>query len=222
MMKLHLMILLLIVIPFSLSAETITKEFNYETVLELAFILVVIVLFFAERRHLISKHKEELAKLSDSDLLTNLASRNKLDETLEFQENSVRRYKNYFSIILLNIDNIKNVNDKFGQHIGDALLKDVATILSQAIRSSDIVGRWGSDEFMVICAHTNEKNALSLAEKLRRRIHMFKFDGVGSVTASLGISEQNSDKKSLDELIVNVNKALNYSKKNGKDQCSVH
>ena len=221
-MKLHLMIFLLIVLPFSLSAQAGVEDFNYETITELIFILVIIVLFFAERRHLINKHKKELEKLSDTDLLTSLASRKKLDETLEFQENSVKRYKSYFSIILMNIDNIKKINDKYGQHIGDTLLQDVSKILSQAVRSSDIVGRWGSDEFMIICAHTNEKNALSLAEKLRRRVHMYKFDGIDKVTASFGISEQNGDKKSLDELIVNANRALNDAKKSGRNQCSVH
>jgi len=222
MMKLNLMIFLLIVLPFNLSAQTGIGEFDYKTIIELIFILVIVVLFFAERRHLINKHKEELEKLSDTDLLTGLASRKKLDETLEFQENNVKRYKSYFSIILMNIDNIKNINDKHGQHIGNTLLQDVSKILSQAVRSSDIVGRWGSDEFMIISAHTNEKNALSLADKLRRRIHMYKFNGVDKATASFGISEHNEDKKSLDELIVNVNRALNDAKKSGRNQCSVH
>jgi len=222
MMKLNSMIFLLIVFPFSLSAQVGLEKFNYELIVEFMFVFVIIIIFFLERRHLIKKHKEELEKLSDTDLLTNLSSRKKLDETLSFQENSVKRYKSFFSIILMNIDNIKMVNDKYGQHIGDSLLQDMAKILAQAVRSSDVVGRWGSDEFMIICAHTNEKNALALAEKLRRRIHMYKFDSVRKVTASFGVSEQNEHKKSLDELIVNVNRALNDAKKSGKNQCSVH
>jgi len=222
MIRLYLMIFLLIVTQVSYAADIGSDTMDFKFILELVLILIVTVLFFAERRHLISKHKAELEKLSDTDTLTGVYSRNKLDDTLFFHENSVKRYKSFFSVILLDIDNINIINDKHGQHSGDVLLQDVSKILSQAIRSSDVVGRWGSDEFMIICAHTNEKNALSLAEKLRRRIHMYKFDKVGKVTASFGVSEYNDSKKSLDELVANANKALKDAKKYGKNQCSVH
>jgi len=223
-MSKYLIGFILIVLPHYLSAnsELSLGEFDQRSLLEIALILIIAILFFAERDHLIKKHKKEIEKLSSVDNLTALYNRSKIDEVLEYHMHNVKRYKNSFSIVLLDIDNINKINSKYGQSTGDDVLIDVAKILSNSVRSSDVVGRWGSDEFMVICPHTHEKNALALAEKIRRRIHMYKFDHVGKVTASFGISEYNSEKHSLDELVKNVNKALHYAKVSGRDQSSVH
>lgn len=162
-------------------------------------------------------YTQELEELSSIDYLTKLYNRKELDTALKINENIYNRYEDEFSIILLDIDDFKKVNDNHGHLIGDKLLIEIAEILNRYTREADIVGRWGGEEFLIICPKTNTEEAINLAENLRKRISENKFSKVGYKTASFGIS---SYKKadSLTTLISRVDKAMYLAKSKGKNR----
>ena len=181
-----------------LLSYSIVKRLNYTTDLE--------------------EEKEELAVLSSLDYLTKLYNRKELDKILKNCESFYKRYKDDFSIILLDIDDFKKVNDTYGHLVGDKLLVDLGSILSRYTRETDVVGRWGGEEFLVICPKTKHDEVLALAEKLRRRIEDAQFDEVGRKTASFGVSTYKGD--SIISLLSKADEAMYESKSRGKNKVS--
>lgn len=133
--------------------------------------------------------EEKIKKLSITDKLTQLNNRLKLDEALKNEINRIERSHSISSLVILDIDNFKAVNDNYGHQIGDTVLVEIANILKTNIRDVDVVGRWGGEEFMLILPFTNTKGATICSNKLREKIANHSFSGVGQVTASFGISE---------------------------------
>lgn len=154
---------------------------------------------------------------SITDALTGIYNRLKLDEDLAYAIKRSKRTQREFSIILLDIDNFKRVNDRFGHLVGDELLKGFAALLTGAIRQSDIVGRWGGEEFLVICPDTDRHGCEILAEQLRQRIAAHKFLEKGELNASLGATVHQPD-ESADTLIARVDKALYRAKEQGRNR----
>ncbi len=163
--------------------------------------------------------KEKLTILSSTDYLTNLYNRKKIDSTLAINEKIFKRYKDEFSIILLDVDNFKNVNDKYGHLTGDKVLVKIAKILITHTREVDHVGRWGGEEFIVICPKTNKKEAIILAEKIKDIISLCKFEKVDHITVSMGVSTY-KENYSLHTLLSKADEAMYISKSKGKNQVS--
>lgn len=141
-----------------------------------------------ERTKELEDKNTQLEKLSVTDRLTEVFNRMKLDSVLEGEINRANRYKNALSLIILDIDHFKRVNDTHGHQTGDSVLVEFASILRKTVRNTDTVGRWGGEEFLVICPETGLKGAVSLAETIREKIESHSFATVGRVTASIGIS----------------------------------
>lgn len=161
--------------------------------------------------------KKMLEIVSVTDKLTQLFNRVKLDtEIMKLTENTKRKSDN-FSVILIDIDHFKSVNDTYGHLVGDKVLQEAAKLLKENVRSSDIVGRWGGEEFLIVCPDSNLMSAKTLAEKLRKAIESFQFSEVGHKTASFGVSEYGGD-ESDDTLIKRVDEALYISKESGRNQ----
>lgn len=156
-------------------------------------------------------------KSSETDLLTGLANRSKLDRELALEIERSRRYKEPLSMILVDIDYFKQVNDTHGHQIGDSVLQEFSQILSTNIRATDIVGRWGGEEFLIICSQTDSDGALALAENLRKIIENFSFTTVHHKTASFGVSTYHDD-LSVNLLFANVDQALYRAKENGRNR----
>lgn len=164
--------------------------------------------------------KKELEKISITDPLTKAFNRLYLDQnyTSEFQR--AQRYKKELSIIIIDIDNFKSINDIYGHASGDKVLKDVTNILKKNIRIVDILGRWGGEEFLIICPETNSKNAQILAEHLRNLICSHSFYNMINVTCSFGITMYDvKDKK--DDVFIRADKALYKAKNTGKNKVVV-
>ncbi|WP_121628495.1 GGDEF domain-containing protein [Poseidonibacter antarcticus] len=161
--------------------------------------------------------KEELIILSSTDYLTKLNNRKKIDSVLEENEKKFKRYKDDFSIILLDIDDFKKINDKYGHLSGDEVLVGISNILTEFTREVDAVGRWGGEEFIIICPKTNKDEALVLAEKLRNKISTYDFKYLGNITASFGISTY-VENSSLKELLLKADNAMYLSKSKGKNR----
>ncbi|MCT7630909.1 diguanylate cyclase [Aliarcobacter butzleri] len=162
---------------------------------------------------------EELLKLSITDNLTKLYNRVKLDKSLQEEMNRSLRYNTNFSIILLDIDYFKKVNDNFGHQVGDEVLIESAQVLSKNIRNVDILGRWGGEEFLVICPETKIEDAIKVASHIKEAIKLHKFTTYpNTVTMSLGVASFNKDIKNVDNIILNADKALYQAKEEGRDR----
>lgn len=165
-------------------------------------------------------NKKLIEEISQKDKLTGVFNRVKLDDVLENEHKRAKRYKSVFSIILLDIDKFKSVNDTYGHQTGDSVLVQTALILSKNIRDTDILGRWGGEEFLIICPNTTASQCKILAEHLRKKIEAFDFDVVSSVTSSFGVA-QYEEKETINDLIKRCDNALYEAKNNGRNQVAV-
>ena len=129
-----------------------------------------------------------------------------------------RRADTNFAVILLDVDHFKAVNDRFGHSAGDRVLADIAALLTQNTRGGDIVGRWGGEEFLLICAVTDQDAATTIAGKLRASIEAHDFPGVGRVTASLGVYCCNGKTEALERLVSYADRALYAAKEQGRNR----
>ena len=161
--------------------------------------------------------KKRIEELSVTDKLTGLYNRLKLDELMLVKIEAFRRYNVDFSIIILDVDNFKSVNDTYGHDVGDYVLQTIAKTLRSNIRITDIVGRWGGEEFIIICNNTNLDNSKILAEHIRKIIENTKFDKVGSKTISLGLSQFQKD-DNVKTIFKRADDALYEAKTTGKNK----
>lgn len=132
---------------------------------------------------------QQLESLSVTDRLTGLFNRRKLDEVLSRECERAQRTHLPLTVILADIDQFKNVNDGHGHLVGDQLLGDIATILLRSVRKVDTVGRWGGEEFMILCPDTDLPGACALAESIRAVVESNDFPIVGRKTSSFGVAE---------------------------------
>lgn len=142
----------------------------------------------AERTQELVQKNQELERLSITDRLTGLYNRLFLDRTLEHEFASAGRHGGSFSIILLDIDHFKNVNDTYGHLAGDQVLTTIGQILKGRVRETDVAGRWGGEEFLVICPNTSLTAAAAVAETLRGKVEQQHFPVVGARTMSFGVA----------------------------------
>ncbi len=168
-------------------------------------------------QNLQSKNKN-LKYISENDSLTNIANRRKLDEILEIEINRSKRKQTTLSIILIDIDLFKNVNDTFGHKVGDLVLKELSLLLNNNLRKYDFLGRWGGEEFLIICPQSDLKQTIKLANKLKNLIREHKFTNYNDLhlTISCGVA-QFSENHDLDTLINDADKQLYLAKNNGRD-----
>lgn len=181
--------------------------------------------FIKEEGNKISKINEELlsktTKLEEKasfDFLTKLYNRRKFNTFLEYEISKANRYnEQHLSLLLIDIDYFKNVNDQHGHLVGDYVLKEISKILTVCSRETDIVARWGGEEFVLMLPQTNIEQAFFVAEKLRATIEKHKFDYVKHITCSIGVSQfyKNEDK---DTLFKRVDAALYKAKKAGRNR----
>ncbi len=166
------------------------------------------------RRELLEK---ELERLATVDKLTSIYNRYKTDLSLEEQIEIAKRYKRPLSIIFFDIDFFKNINDLYGHKIGDEVLKELAQFVSGKLRKSDIFGRWGGEEFLIILPETPKNEAIKLAEKLRKQIQMYSFDKIDKLTCSFGVTTLKDDDNS-ETIISRVDQKLYKAKQNGRNR----
>jgi len=152
-----------------------------------------------------------------TDYLTGLCNRAKFDALFHDELIRAQRYRHSFSLILADIDHFKTVNDDYGHLVGDAVLKEFAQLLSQHIRQTDSVARWGGEEFIILCPNTDNDGAVQLAEKLRHVIQEYVFTSIGHKTASFGVATYHPQWDGLD-LFRNVDKALYQAKDTGRNK----
>jgi diguanylate cyclase (GGDEF)-like protein len=198
------------------------SSFNNAMMIKIAMIffilILVLVVFFLYRQYLLKKYNKELLKLSITDPLTKLFNRLKTDEKLQEEYEMVWRYDNYkCSVIILDVDNFKKLNDSYGHQTGDQILIQLSTIFQENTRKTDIVGRWGGEEFMIILPHTSCKEALEVAQIIKTKVEEFLFFKQQHITVSCGVGELKSN-QTIQEAIACIDKALYFSKANGRNR----
>ena len=160
---------------------------------------------------------KELERLADRDKLTGLYNRRKLDNALAQEVTRSERYNRPLSVIIIDIDHFKNVNDTYGHPVGDAVLAESAARLSGTLRTSDIAGRWGGEEFLIICPETTLNTAVVLAERLRADYAARAFPEVGELTASFGVAAHCHGLQAQD-VVHRADRALYRAKNGGRNR----
>lgn len=164
------------------------------------------------------EHRSEVFRsLATTDELTGLNNRHSLDGRIDSEMERCARYGAPLSVIMMDVDHFKRVNDTWGHDTGDEVLKRIAAIAVELVREPDSVYRWGGEEIIVLAPHTPLDGAVSLAEKLRKAIAAEAFPRAGTVTASFGAAEFQPG-EGVERWFKRVDQALYRAKNTGRDR----
>jgi diguanylate cyclase (GGDEF)-like protein/PAS domain S-box-containing protein len=167
---------------------------------------------------------EHALELAFTDGLTGLYNRRYIMEQIEREFIRAQRSKATLSLVMVDLDGLKAINDRFGHHEGDGFLKEVARIVKVNTRASDVAARWGGDEFMLLAPGTDSRSASKIAERIRAQVERYKIqlegDEVG-ITISAGIVSYPAHASVVEELLKKVDEAMYNAKRGGKNQSSV-
>jgi diguanylate cyclase (GGDEF)-like protein len=182
---------------------------------------VAIGLLLSTSRRL-HEQNDELQKLATTDPLTGAFNRRAVIERTEAELVLSQRTGKAFSVLLLDLDHFKAINDQYGHAVGDTALKVIVSTVKAELRQTDVVGRWGGEEFLIIAVQTPEQGALDLGERLRLRVAETPIPaGFGTIrlSASFGVAES-SPSDTAESLIDRADQGLYQAKANGRNRCA--
>jgi len=168
---------------------------------------------------------DKLEQTATTDELTGLFNRRKMEDLLEREIAFSRRYGDPLSLIMLDVDQFKSVNDTFGHHTGDTYLKRMCEVLVMEIRKVDFLGRWGGEEFLILLPKTDDEQAKELAERLRSSVEMMHIEsgqGLITRTVSVGVASTKTAKLDLDLMIRQADEAMYQAKQAGGNRVIVN
>lgn len=158
-----------------------------------------------------------LEEQANIDKLTGIFNRRKFENMFEHEIDKSKISKSFLSMIIVDIDHFKLVNDNYGHNVGDDVLKEIANLISNNIKKLDIFARWGGEEFVILLPNNNLDAAIKLAEKLRLLVEEDNFSIVGKVTISLGVTTYNINETKT-EFFERTDKALYKAKTSGRNR----
>jgi len=199
-----------------LSVHYVT-DLNYKLIWQILAVIAVVMVFVLYRYIIGSKLNRKLQLQSRYDHLTGVANRYLLDSTFHTEKIRAERYDLTFSIMIIDIDWFKSINDNYGHNIGDQVLIDLAALLSFESRENDIVGRWGGEEFLIICPETPKAGAQQLAEHIRKKAQAHNFNINQPVCISIGVTEFKL-KEPMNRCIKRADDALYSAKEGGRNK----
>jgi diguanylate cyclase (GGDEF)-like protein len=168
-----------------------------------------------------AKMHAEIRRLATTDGLTGLNNHRIFQQKLTGELKRSERHNAPLSLLLIDIDYFKKVNDTYGHPVGDLVLKGVSKILQRVLRDIDIAARYGGEEFVVILPGTDSIGAKNIAERLRKTIMAETFTSDGrnvKITTSIGIASVPAEARTKEELIEKTDQALYHAKHNGRNQ----
>lgn len=171
-----------------------------------------------------AKLESTLRNMADTDPLTGVVTRRHLFNMLELRVKEATRYRLDLSVLILDLDKFKTINDNYGHLAGDMVLQQVAAKCTELLRASDLVGRYGGEEFVIVCPDTNALHAAYLAERIRSCVEKVSLSCIPAerrITVSIGISSWVSSMNSATELIESADSALYQAKKTGRNKIVV-
>ncbi|MGH2307847.1 diguanylate cyclase [Aliarcobacter sp. ERUVET-8] len=201
----------------------ITEQVGWFSLKEIIFLVIFTttifggLIFYQRKLKILNK---KLKKLYLTDKLTGLYNRFKIDKELSLQKDNIDRNDSYScGLILIDIDYFKSINDTLGHLVGDCILKDISKFLKNNLRKTDIIGRWGGEEFLIILPFTSKDIAKKIAENLRVLIeeNNFSYKMNRKITISIGVTEF-SKSKSVEDTLLLVDNLLYKAKENGRNR----
>lgn len=183
-------------------------------------ITVVGIVFDITKRKILEKEliasNKKLKQLATTDELTGILNRRTIITTLKNEMKRTNRTNSHFCLIMFDIDYFKKVNDTYGHNTGDIVLKSISNDVKRRIRDTDIFGRWGGEEFIILVPNTSVKNAVVLAEELRKSISELDLPHVGHITASFGVSGYCKN-DTVDTFVNRVDDVMYRAKEEGRN-----
>lgn len=191
-----------------------------------AFVIIEILLFMALRRatlsleKMISNQTAALREMAAHDELTGLYNRHYLDEFLQKEYAIAARHDRMFSVVIMDLDRFKDINDVHGHLLGDRVLFEVARMVKGRLRASDLAFRFGGEEFLLVLPDTGIDEAVKICEELRQHIERESIGGLpaGKVTASFGVTQMAKSWEPLDVLLGRADDAMYQAKSNGRNR----
>ena len=183
-------------------------------------LLIGLLVLFGQARSQIGAAQRELAamgQLARTDSLTGALNRRGFREQLEREATRNQGRDCRLALVLIDLDHFKRVNDRFGHPVGDKVLIEFAHLLGDLVRTTDELGRWGGEEFVILMRRAKPGEALFLADRLRRAVEDHTFASVGTVTASFGVAELDMG-EDLESLILQADEALYRAKSSGRNR----
>jgi diguanylate cyclase (GGDEF)-like protein len=170
-----------------------------------------------ERQLQLQALAQNLRSQATTDALTGLNNRLKFDQSLAVEMASAARYRTPLSLALFDVDFFKEVNDTHGHNVGDKVLMQLAAVVAGKSRTTDMLARWGGEEFIVMLPGSNADTALQAAERLRMAIALTAFDVPGTITCSFGVTEY-ADGDTPESFVARADRALYQAKLRGRDR----
>jgi diguanylate cyclase (GGDEF)-like protein len=204
--------------PRPVAAELLSDRLTYLYVLLASAIVLGVVGF------LLGRQADRLASLSQTDALTGLANRRALSQHLREELHRSARYRTPLSLLLIDVDGLKQVNDTQGHAAGDQLLRVVARAITHTLRETDFGARWGGDEFGIIAPNTTSESARASAERLAVQIRKERNQHGRTPTVSIGIATfdpARPEQADVESLTHAADRALYQAKANGRDRVEV-
>jgi diguanylate cyclase (GGDEF)-like protein len=181
---------------------------------------------FYETSAKLEELNEELQELSNRDPLTHSYNRRYFSDVSQKMLNLASRANHSLSVIILDIDNFKTINDNYGHSVGDNVIITLARSLEEYVRTSDVISRFGGEEFVILLYNVSLNNGKKIAEKIRKNVENLKIEtkqGDVEFTLSLGVAQydKEQDYNNLEHTITRADKALYLAKSGGKNQVIV-
>lgn len=169
--------------------------------------------YLRERENLVREFK----RLVSTDGLTGIHNRMKVELLMTAEVLRSKRYGRLLSVLLIDVDHFKQVNDNYGHSIGDSVLRDVAAVLNDNIREADILGRWGGEEFLIVAPETDTDGALRFGEKLREAVERHRFIKDIRITISIGVATL-MEGEWEDDMVRRADEAMYQAKESGRNR----
>ena len=198
----------------------VTRGVDYSLLIKSAFIFIFILLSNLFWIAKLRRANKQLKISSQTDALTGLFNRRHFDTIFDKEIARARRFSHPLSVVLMDVDFFKKINDELGHLMGDQILIEVAQLIRQQIRGIDTACRWGGEEFLVICPETSAEQAALLAERILQAIRSHAFSSQRPLTLSAGVACLQQD-EAEDALLHRADEALYQSKHGGRNQISV-
>lgn len=185
-----------------------------------ATVLAVLFLFLLYRYNTERLRSKLLKELSETDQLTGISNRRKMIQVLQEHIDRANRYHNQLSLIFLDIDDFKIINDRYGHKTGDRILKEISSIIRKHIRKTDTFARWGGEEFIIASPETSVQNAEKQANILLHGIYMHDFNLDRQISCSFGVTQYLKD-ETLDNFVNRADQSMYKAKKEGKNRVDI-
>ncbi|MGY0314498.1 GGDEF domain-containing protein (plasmid) [Alteromonas macleodii] len=206
---------------YSVTTAALVTLYGIDTlafIYQVALSVVACCVYFVMGVPALLSANRELHQKNQTDHLTGTVTRDYFFTLAEHQMKQAKRYRQAISLILIDVDKFKAVNDSFGHSTGDEVLRNIALEVKESLRESDILGRFGGDEFMVMLPQTNEDDAVAVAEQMRQRVERLTFPHPAlTITCSFGVSELDP-KKPFQHAFELADSSLLAAKRAGRNQ----